>query len=342
MQRDLPSPQPSRPDAEVERVVFASIVANMQGVYGEMERIRESAMRHNKRAGIHAGLLCRSGWFLMWLEGPKDALQELIEKISKDPRHRSPVFVHHSRGRRYLPTRWSMMLDASTEPATGFARRVMDLRDQLKKGRQYPPTSVVRRLVAPFRLLDGENVDPEAYHRIGVCSADNSRAFELVRWLAAKNGTVSESRRYAGEQDLDSGSDYVDLIQDGMPCRVIAVSRASLQHGLRRAFMPDWPHLVLLFGDNAKRNDALVERVCLACKDMPTPPELLGVAADQAVHERMQACARDARLAYRSLGILECQEYHEVWKAIVGRVKEAGPPSASQWDVTEPAWSTSN
>jgi len=341
MHRDPSLPPVRRPvEAEVDRVVCASVVSNLQGVYAEMERIRESAMRHNRRAHIHTALLCRSGWFVYWMEGPTQPLRELLDRVGQDSRHRSPVVLHHSRGRRYLPTRWSMMLDASPEPATGFARRVMEIREHLKGGHQYPPTSVVRRLVAPFRLLDAANADPEAYFRIGVCSADSSRAFELVRAMAKQHGAAPETRRYAGEEDLDSGSDYVDFLEDGQPCRLIAVSRASLQHGVRRAFMPDWPYLLMLFGENGKRNDALMERICLASKEIPSFPQLLGVSADAQVHERMTAAARDAGLVYRSLGIMECDQYSDIWRAMSTQLKATRPPIVSQWDLPEPAWTT--
>jgi hypothetical protein len=323
---------------EVERVICAGRVVQPGGTYADMERIRQGAMRQNLRVNIHAALLSQSGWFVFWAEGPTRPIRSLIEKLRTDPIAHSMQVLHHSRGQRYLLTRWSMMLNPSTEPAEVFGRRVAELERAFAEGRQFPPTSVVRRLAAPLRLHPHSAADPEAFHRVGVCSADNGRAFELVRWLAQKVGRRNESRRVAGERDLDSASEYVEFLEHGQPCRVIAVSRAGLEHGLRRAFLPDWPHLLLLFGDDAKRNNALMERVQNACAQLPATPELLGIAADLSIHQRMAGAARAAQLGYHQLGIIRPERFDDVWHVTSERLHQAGAPVSSQWDLTHPGW----
>ncbi|TWO71780.1 hypothetical protein FN976_09225 [Caenimonas sedimenti] len=341
----MPTTQRTPPAAasgeqDIERIICASVLTRPQAPYAEMERIRETSMRHNQRFGIHAALLCQSGWYVHWMEGPGPALRAMRERVAGDNRHHTQLLVHHSRGPRYLLTRWSMMLNPSDEPPAEFGKRVSSLHESLQRGIQYPPTSVIRRLVAPLRvgLANETETDPEAFHRVGVCSADDGRGFDLVRWLARKHRTASQARRVAGEDDLDSGTDYVDFRQDGHPCRVIAVSRTGLRHGLRRAFLPDWGHLVLLFGDDAKRNTQLMQRVVEACASLPAHPELLGAASDEGVHARMAVAARVAGLRYRQLGLMRAEECDEAWHAVGERLALLGPPRSSQWDLTHPAW----
>jgi hypothetical protein len=127
-------------------------------MYVQMERIRSSALRHNRAERVHAVLVAQSGWFVHWMEGPAAAVQALQERVRQDPRHHSSVLLHHSRGRRFLPTPWSMMLSPSPEPQALFGKRVQDLRLQFTQGRQYAPTSVIRRLSAPVRLAQARTL----------------------------------------------------------------------------------------------------------------------------------------------------------------------------------------
>ncbi len=334
-----PPPAPLGLALEVERILVASRVAGGDAPYAELERIRQASVRRNQQAEIHAALLCQSGWYVHWAEGPTVALREMMERVARDPRHHDPRMLHHSWGRRYLLTRWSMMLHPSTEPAALFGKRVDEVAAAMEMGRQFSPTSVLRRLSAPLRLRPtGSADDPESFHRVGVCAAEEGRGFDLVRWLGDRHRSMPHNRRMAGEQDLDSATNYVEFMQDGQPCRVIAVSRAGLQHGLRRALLPDWPHLLLLFGHDAHRNTHLIERVRNACLHLPATPDLLGAAPDPGVHERMDAFARATGLRYRPLGVVATDHFDDVWHLVRERLRQVGQPPSSQWHLTQPSW----
>jgi hypothetical protein len=156
-----------------------------EGIYAQMENIRADALRLNAVHGIHAVLLYQSGWFLHWAEGPSPAVRGLQQRLAEDPRHHSPHTVHSSRGRRMLPTPWSMMMSQATESAVHFGRRVMALREQFEKGVQYAPSSVLRRLSAPMQLAAGARPGrPRGFHRLGICAAGGNEAFAMVEWLA--------------------------------------------------------------------------------------------------------------------------------------------------------------
>ena len=324
-------------DEEVERVICASMASNANGLFAQMEAIRQSSLRHNAALGVHAVLISQSGWFVHWVEAPGDAARALLERVRKDPRHHSQRVLHHSRGVRFVPTAWSMVLSPSTESSADFSRRVLDLRHMMEQGRQFAPTSVIRRLTAPMQLaMAQDRDDPEAYHRVGVCSAGANEAFDLVRWLAQRHDTTVHARRFAGESDMDSAADYVDFMEAGEPCRLIAISRPSLQHGMRRAFLPDWPWMLLLFVGDTRRDAALMDRIRDAFASLPFTPTLLGVAPDTATHDRMAPMARAAGLRYESLGVMSPAECPAIWHVLRMHLAQAGSPPSSVWAVPEP------
>lgn len=333
-----PPPFAAHPDEEeVERVICASQVNERQGVYATMEDIRAHALRHNPAVGIHVALLYQSGWFLHWAEGPKQAVRALFERIRQDPRHHDQYVLHHSRGRRLLMTPWSMLLSPSAETSEHFERRVLALREQMNRGIQYAPTSVIRQLVMPMRLPQARDLpDPEAYHRIVVCAAYGNGAFSLVHWLAQQNELPKESRRLAGESDLDSGSDYVDFLRGAEPCRVIAVARSNLTHGLRRALLQDWCFMVLIFSGEPKRDMALMERVSEAFQGLPLMPDLLAIAPDMETHAQMQRTASAMGLVCINGGLIPDYDTPALWQATEQHLAQLGTLPSSHWAVLEP------
>lgn len=319
---------------EVERVVTASICHMKEGIYAQMENIRADSLRLNPVHGIHAVLLYQSGWFLHWAEGPAPAVRGLLQRLAKDPRHHSPHTVHSSRGPRLLPTPWSMMMSQTTEPAVYFGGRVKALRAQFEQGTQYAPSSVLRRLCSPMQLPQAQSLpDPEACHRLGICAAGGNQAFGMVEWLAQRYGSAVAKRRFAGEQDMDGSSEYVEFMEGRHPCRMIAVARNGLAHGLRRAFLPEWPHFVMLFGGIAEFDDALMARMIAACEGLPATPTLVGIAPDAQTQQRMQDMARRALLVYAAAGIARPDDCPAIWQIVRDQLQRAGEPPRAVWDV---------
>ncbi len=319
-------------EVEVERVICASLASHKESVYATMEAIRARAMRHNPAAGIHVALLYQSGWFLHWAEGPSGAVNALFERISLDDRHYAQHVVHHSHGRRLLMTPWSMMLSSSAESGATLGGRVMHLRAEMKAGYQFAPNSVIRRLTAPMQLPQALQLpDPESFHRVGVVSAAGNGAFDLVRWLSERAHVPTARRRFAGETDLDSGSEFVDFMRGATPCRVIAVARADLNHGLRRAFMQDWQVLVLLFSGDLKRDTALLERVHEALHDLPSAPDLVAMAPDAETHKHMEPAARATGLRWARGDVAPDHDWKAMWQGIDARLDQLGEPPSSIW-----------
>ena len=197
-----------------------------------------------------------------------------------------------------------------------MARRVERLRHKRDAGRQYSPAAVWRQLSTPLRHPGAaQQADPEAFQRVLVCSARGLLAFELVHWLAQRSNQEVVHRRFAGAQDLDVASDYVDFAEGDRVMRVIAMARRGLALPLTRAFVPDYSHVVVLLSGQPAADRGLLHKATLACAHAPVRPVLLGVAAQVAAHAPLVRLTRDLDLDYESL-LVEPEAPATVWSAI--------------------------
>jgi hypothetical protein len=312
------------------RIVYASESDITGPVYAEMENIRAAAVRHNVPAGVYTALLYQSGWFVQWKEGPEPAVHQLMDRVAADPRHHSLRVVHFSRGQRLLSGPWSMAIVQTDEPHECMARRVARLRRNMEDGVQYSPPSVWRQLSTPMEHPGAsQQTNPEAFQRILVCSASGSTSFDLVQWLAREKEQPVVHRRFAGDEGLDVGTDYVDFADDDRVMRVIAMARKGLAVPLTRAFIPDYSHIIVLLSGEPERDLPLLQKVAEACEGLVTAPVVLGVAEHRVAHAQPFALAHRLGLIY-----LDAQAHplHSagVWEAVyplLARWREAANSS---------------
>lgn len=292
-----------------------------------MERIRASALRHNAPQGVYTALLYQSGWFVQWKEGPGDALLKLMARVEADARHHSMRIVHSSRGPRLLSGPWSMAIVQCDDTPQHMAARVLRLHMRMENGRQYSPVAVWRQLSTPMEHPGAaQQADPDAFQRILVCAAAGSASFEFVNWLSTHHAQPVVHRRFAGEEGLDVGSDYVDFSDDDRVVRVIAMARNGLTLPLTRAFLPDYSHILLLLCGDRQRDLALVHRVAEGCAGLPSAPVLLGVGAPEHTRGEPFALARRAGLIYLDVHA-NAQDAAAVWSAthpLLARWRETG------------------
>lgn len=227
------------------------------------------------------------------------------------------------------------MLPSSDSPHV-VGQRVDELRALLLRGRQFPPTSVLRRVASPFALpLAHEGADPEAFHRIGICAAESAPSFGLVRWIASQMGQPTRHRRVAGEEGLDAGMDQIDILFEGQPCRLNALPWQSLVHGLLRVYLPEWRHMLLVFGGSPRGDETLMQRMVKAAALLPDPTALLASAPDEATHARMAGLAASEGLPYEPIAVTSSQDYAVIWTALAEQLRRLGPPISSHWAVPE-------
>jgi len=302
-----------------------------------MEAIRAAAVRHNVPVGVHTALLYQSGWFVQWKEGPEEALHGLMEHVAADPRHHSLRIVHFSRGHRLLSGPWSMAIVQTDEPREVMARRVARLRRNMEEGVQYSPPAVWRQLSTPMEHPGAsQQTNPDAFQRIMVCCAAGSTSFDLVQWLSRHKDRTVVHRRFAGDEGLDVGTDYIDFLDDDRVMRVIAMARKGLAVPLTRAFVPDYSHIIVLLSGEPERDLPLMQKVADACAGLLVTPVLLGVAEHPASHARPFALAHRLGLIY-----LDAQAHPQhsagVWEAVyplLARWREAANSSSLSTNST--------
>jgi hypothetical protein len=74
----------------------------------EIAQILQTARRKNKEQNVTGALLFNSGYFAQALEGPRLAIEQIFERIQRDPRHGDvTVLSSQKEGRRDFPE-WSM------------------------------------------------------------------------------------------------------------------------------------------------------------------------------------------------------------------------------------------
>jgi len=77
----------------------------------EVDRIIAASQRHNPRTGITGLLVFGGGVFFQWLEGPRDSILGLVQKLHADPRHDTIIALDESEEvrERMFPD-WAMEL----------------------------------------------------------------------------------------------------------------------------------------------------------------------------------------------------------------------------------------
>jgi blue light- and temperature-responsive anti-repressor len=84
----------------------------------EINQILQTSRRNNKEQNVTGALLFDSGYFAQALEGPKLAIEQIFERIQRDPRHGDvTVLSSQTGGHRDFPE-WSM---AHVAPPGGAA-----------------------------------------------------------------------------------------------------------------------------------------------------------------------------------------------------------------------------
>ena len=91
-----------------QTIYFSASSTPMQ--VDELEDILEQAQSNNSRNGITGALVYIDGSFLQILEGEKDRVQTLMQKISKDILHETVSVLHEGKlqPQRSLSGKWPM------------------------------------------------------------------------------------------------------------------------------------------------------------------------------------------------------------------------------------------
>jgi hypothetical protein len=304
--------------------IYASRSNIVGPVYAHMESIRANVARRNGALGVNTALLHQSGWFVQWLEGPTDAVRQIVARVAADPRHGAMHVLHDDVAPRQLHEPWSMAVVHCAEGPADFAQRVARLGAEHTQGVRHTATALWRLLSTPHDHAGAAaHDDPALFCRTLVCAADVDESFELVRWLAREYRVDVVRRRFAGNDTPDVETDYVDFIEGGGVCqapprvhRVIAMARNGIHIGLTRAFMADYGSLVLLRGTDARRDGRLLEAMAQACALLPRRPTLVSVGADMARQGALRRIACERGMVYEDVAVTDPRDPADVWRSV--------------------------
>jgi hypothetical protein len=96
--------------SNLHQVIYISMATKMMSEE-DMQRLLHQAKRNNDQTGITGILLYRSGLFMQYLEGTKNAVQNLYTlytKIKNDRRHTSLIKMHEKAISERVFKNWAM------------------------------------------------------------------------------------------------------------------------------------------------------------------------------------------------------------------------------------------
>jgi hypothetical protein len=119
----------------------------------QLRSIHEAALALNGIDGISGLLLFNGIHFLQWIEGPPDAIDELIERLRRDPRHSGFEIRDERMADERIFGGWSMQL---VRVRTSFLLAQDDVVPQLPIGL---PEPIRERILAMVERISEEDVE---------------------------------------------------------------------------------------------------------------------------------------------------------------------------------------
>jgi len=118
----------------------------------ELEAILADSRRNNARDGITGMLLYMDGNFIQAIEGPEPAIDDLLARLRRDPRHSDlVVMTRYPIVERQFPE-WSMGFQWVTDTAPqALAKALSNLKDPIWTPELPPAESVAHKLLEGFR-----------------------------------------------------------------------------------------------------------------------------------------------------------------------------------------------
>lgn len=127
------------------RVIYTSRAAPRppgQSEEAMIEAILATARRNNARNGLTGALIYQDGRFAQMLEGPPEALEELLARIARDPRHTDMEMLYTAEAESRVFAAWNMaygtdldLIPAEFAAAGGNIAELLRLRAVAQDGR---------------------------------------------------------------------------------------------------------------------------------------------------------------------------------------------------------------
>jgi hypothetical protein len=112
--------------ARLHRVLYASTVTGTTDSLLGVATILGEAQRNNAQRDLTGALAAHRGRFIQVIEGPKDAIDGLLERLERDPRHRDLRVLDRAPVEHRTFEGWSMASARVTPVVAPFLDRVVD------------------------------------------------------------------------------------------------------------------------------------------------------------------------------------------------------------------------
>lgn len=96
-------------DKTLERLVYCSRATFDTGSLQILAEILGVSKRNNERENLTGALAVNDGWFLQVVEGPRAALDRLLDRLSADPRHTDLELLQRLPVAGRLFSEWTMV-----------------------------------------------------------------------------------------------------------------------------------------------------------------------------------------------------------------------------------------
>jgi len=134
-------------DTDLHQLVYLSAATEAFSEEDDLSDILKASRRNNRHRDITGMLLYSDGGFIQALEGPKEEVLDLYEKIEQDPRHGSTITLLDRSAEERAFSEWEMgfkQVDATTARMPGFSDFLKD---------PSPATATRKELARPLKLL---------------------------------------------------------------------------------------------------------------------------------------------------------------------------------------------
>jgi hypothetical protein len=290
----------NQPAAEVTRLICASVSQVQGSVMTEMFAIRAShckSVKSGAASPIRAALLHVSGWFVLWLEGPEEAVEEARRRAAQDPRNNHQKVIHKSRGPATLTESLSVATTQLPISPSVFGHHVLQIRSHHAE-----PAALWQRLCAPCIAGPTSNLPAVPHQHVALLAADDNGPIDLLRSLGERNGASVAYQRFASGNlnSADVGVAYVDLRMKSCTRRILLLSRRALGYALVRQSLVGLDALVLVLGNRQSAATELAHGVANCLEAIGRQPTVHLVGEDntvaQPVEDVLRSRTRTARL----------------------------------------------
>lgn len=140
-----------------EREPLISVVYSSDAVSGvsdaDLQQLLAVSRENNLRAHVTGMLLYRGGRFIQVLEGPADAITELLERIATDPRHTAVRILFREPLEQRHFADWTMGYEPISAPLEALPAAFRDTFDDLEASENPSATlRAIRELTLWFQV----------------------------------------------------------------------------------------------------------------------------------------------------------------------------------------------